>query len=65
MSNIHQHIGKNKDDCEKRMQTDEDKADERAASDRAEKNDMWTKLCGKNVVQDLADKVGGVEEEMG
>jgi len=54
---------KNKSEVDNRFQNIEQKAQDSLAHDRAEKNEMWHKLCTKQVVQDLADKVGCMDME--
>lgn len=54
---------KQKSESDTRFSAIEQKAQDTLAHDRAEKNEMWHKLCTKQVVQDLADKVGCMDME--
>ena len=57
ITNVRDLVNANKDETDKRILATEQNAADFKMTDRAEKQEMWNKLCGKNVVQDLADKV--------
>jgi hypothetical protein len=63
MNRLAELAAKNKSEVDNRFQSNEQKAQDLLAHDRAEKNEMWHKLCTKQVVQDLADKVGCMDME--
>ncbi|CAD7953896.1 unnamed protein product [Amoebophrya sp. A25] len=56
-------INRNRNDADLRFDRNEVKAEEQTRDDRSEKNEIWSKLCTKAVVQDLADKVGCLDME--
>jgi len=63
MNRLSEVMSKNKSESDTRFQNNEQKMQDNLAHDRVEKNEMWHKLCTKQVVQDLADKVGCMDME--
>eukprot|EP00391_Amoebophrya_sp_Ameob2_P003712 CAMPEP_0179003454 /NCGR_PEP_ID=MMETSP0795-20121207/12696_1 /TAXON_ID=88552 /ORGANISM="Amoebophrya sp., Strain Ameob2" /LENGTH=436 /DNA_ID=CAMNT_0020697483 /DNA_START=108 /DNA_END=1418 /DNA_ORIENTATION=+ len=63
LAKVNETIDGNRHESNARFERNEAKAEERTLYDRQEKTDMWNKLCTKQVVQELADKVGCMDME--
>ncbi|CAD7932820.1 unnamed protein product [Amoebophrya sp. A120] len=63
LAKLNEIIAENKSETLMRFEKNEQKAEERLMYDRQEKTDQWAKLCTKQVVQELADKVGCMDME--